>query len=271
MRSGSLAALDRARDRWEAVLRAVPNSEIEVAQAVFEVVDILNENPNVVAAIEDTARGADDRARLASDIFSGKVRDHVVELLMGLARDHWSEHGDLPLALEYLGVHALLIGARNANQLTDVEQELYVIMRTLRNQRGLRLTLSNLVYESDKRSDLAREVFKDYGSYTKELLARAVARLARGRTLAQALTIYLDLAAELDHHIVASVTSAIPLTREQEARLTAILTRTYNTAVAIHVTLDPSVIGGIRIHVGDDVIDGTLASRITALREQFTN
>ncbi|QJC21372.1 F0F1 ATP synthase subunit delta [Arcanobacterium buesumense] len=271
MRSGSIAALDRARDRWDAVLRNTPGMEIDSANAIFAVIDILCSYPNVIAAMEDSARGEDSRAQLAHDIFSGKVREDVVELLMGLTRDHWSENGDLPLALEYLGIHTLLVGAKQSGQLTDVEQELYVILRTLRNERGLRLTLSDTLYEPLQRAELARKVFHEYGTYTKELLARAVVRIERGRTLAQSLTRYLDLAADLDHHIVASVISAVPLTRAQEERLTKILTRTYNTAVAIHVTLNPDVIGGIRIHVGDDVIDGTLASRIAALREKFTN
>ncbi|SPT75005.1 F0F1 ATP synthase subunit delta [Arcanobacterium haemolyticum] len=271
MRSGSQAALDRARDRWGAVLETVPETEIDAAESIFSVADLLVSHSHLVAALEDNARDPEDRAQLAHDLFDGKVRGDVVELLMGLARERWSESGDLTLALEHLGVHTLLAGARRSGQLSGVEEELYVAMRTLRNERGLRLTLSDSIYEPLARAGLARNVFDSYNVFTKELLARAVVRTERGRTLAQSLTAYLDLAAELDNHIVASVTSAIPLTREQEERLSAILTRTYKTDVTIHVSIDPAVIGGIRIHVGDDVIDGTLASRITALRETFTN
>lgn len=144
-------------------------------------------------------------------------------------------------------------------------------MRTLRHERGLRLTLSDDHYPAAGRAELAQQIFASCSPYAQRLIMRAVVHTGRGRTLAQSLTRYLDLAAQLDQHIVASITSAVPLTRDQEDRLRSILTRTYNKGVAIHVTLDPAVIGGIRIHVGDDVIDGTLASRITALRENFTN
>jgi F-type H+-transporting ATPase subunit delta len=61
---------------------------------------------------------------------------------------------------------------------------------------------------------------------------------------------------------VARVTSAVALTPEQEQRLTASLTRLYGRTVGLQVTVDPSLLGGLIVQVGDEVIDGSIAHRL---------
>lgn len=271
MRSGSEAALKAARDRWSGLLHQRGSGERELAQALFAIVDILHANPTLTAALEDNARDPQDRATLVRNVLGGKVADEVTELVMGVARDRWSEQGDLVTGLESLGVFTLLSGAQREGKLSDVEGQLYTAMRTLRTERKLRLALGDSAYDVAARQKLVNDVFSDMDEHTRDLLSRAIVRNERGTTLAQSLTGYMDDAAQQGNHIAASVTSAIPLTDEQIERLSSILSRTYNTDVSVHVSIDPAVIGGIRIHVGDDVIDGTLASRLGAVREAFNN
>jgi F-type H+-transporting ATPase subunit delta len=63
---------------------------------------------------------------------------------------------------------------------------------------------------------------------------------------------------------VARVTSAVALTSEQEQRLTDVLGRIYGRTMGLQVTVDPSVLGGLVVQVGDEVIDGSIAHRLEA-------
>lgn len=150
MRSGSEAALTRARDRWDGLTSQIAGDELDIAQAIFSIADILGENPAIVAALEDSSRPADARANLVVNLFSGKTRGVVIDLLTGLARERWSESGDIVVSLEYLGAYTVLLGARREDELSRVEEELYVSLRTLRAERGLRLTLSDRHYPAQR-------------------------------------------------------------------------------------------------------------------------
>ncbi|VEI13764.1 F0F1 ATP synthase subunit delta [Trueperella bialowiezensis] len=264
MRSGSRIALARARDRWEGLLANRPGEELKFAEEIFSVVDTIEESHALANALEDASRGEDDRANLAKAIFDGRVADEVTELTMGLARESWSEMGDLTRALEDLAVHAILYGARRESLLGQTEQQLYRSSRIYRKRRDLRLAFTSVIHTAEQRMDLVSEVFTGANPYTVSLLRRAVAR--EGRSIGSLLRGYIAAAAEMGEHLVAAVTSALPLKREQEERLTAILSAKYNSDVQIHVSIDTAVVGGLRIHIKDDVIDGTLASRLNRAR-----
>ena len=62
--------------------------------------------------------------------------------------------------------------------------------------------------------------------------------------------------------MVATVTVAAALTSEEQGRLAAVLTRDYERPVHLNVVLNPDIVGGIRVEIGDQVIDGTVAARI---------
>ncbi|MDP1788870.1 MAG: F0F1 ATP synthase subunit delta, partial [Rhodoglobus sp.] len=64
-------------------------------------------------------------------------------------------------------------------------------------------------------------------------------------------------------------TSAAPLTAAQLDRLAKGLTKQYGRGLRINQIVDPAVIGGLRVAIGDDVIDGSIATRINDLRLQL--
>ena len=68
---------------------------------------------------------------------------------------------------------------------------------------------------------------------------------------------------------VARVTTAVPLTGAQEQQLGDVLARLYGRPVGLQVTVDPDVLGGLIVQVGDEVIDGSIAHRLEAARRRL--
>ena len=64
--------------------------------------------------------------------------------------------------------------------------------------------------------------------------------------------------------IVAEVQAADELTDAQRQRLADVLARVYHHPVSVQVNVDPELLGGLSVAVGDEVIDGTLSSRLSA-------
>ncbi|MBM7825835.1 F-type H+-transporting ATPase subunit delta [Arcanobacterium pluranimalium] len=269
MRSKSEAALARITEAWDALLREQQTSTVDFGEEIFNLADVMQENPSVLAALEDASRDIEDRIGLAERLFHGKVSSQVLDLLKGLVRERWAQDGDLLLALESIGIQTLLASAEKEDLLSKTEEELYQCLRTLKQERELRLTLNSTQHSVAARAQLIRKVFARVNPYTLALLVRAVAH-TKQFSLTAVIARYIDQASERGKHLVASVTAAIPLSTEQEERLRSILCRYYNQDVKLHIALDPTIVGGLRIHIGDDLIDGTLASRIADVKEVFS-
>jgi F-type H+-transporting ATPase subunit delta len=100
------------------------------------------------------------------------------------------------------------------------------------------------------------------------LAKRAV--LARERTFDHTLEEYVNLAAEQKNRLVATVRVARPLTEEQLQRMRAALTRQAGRPVTVQVVLDDQVLGGVRVELGDEVIEGTVAAKLEEARRLFS-
>jgi F-type H+-transporting ATPase subunit delta len=99
------------------------------------------------------------------------------------------------------------------------------------------------------------------------LAQRAVA--AGDHTFDITLEGYLLISAALRRRSLATVVVAHPLTADQEARLEAALTAQMKRPVNLMVVIDPNLVGGVRVEIGDEIIDGSMAGRFEAARRQL--
>ena len=76
----------------------------------------------------------------------------------------------------------------------------------------------------------------------------------------------LQAAARRRERSVAKVVSAVELSDAQQARLVAALTELYGRPISVRTAVEPAVRGGLVVRIGDEVIDGSVAARLTQAR-----
>lgn len=256
------AALDAAGDRAGLGSAA--------ADQLFAVVDTIDATPALRRNLSDPGTEPAARKGLAHAVFDAHVAPEVAELVAEAAALRWSSGSSLVAALERQAVRAELKLADAAGGLAAVEDELFRFARLVEREPDLRSSLADNAVPLEVRQQLVSDLLQDkVGPSTVRLARRAVA--ARERTFGHTIDSYVELAAAQRNRTVATVRVARPLDPAQIDRLTVALTRQAGRAVGVQVVVDPSVIGGVRVELGDQVIEGTVAAKLENARRTLSD
>jgi len=236
---------------------------------LFAVVDALESSPSLRRAVTDPGTPEQNRQQLVSAVLDGKVSKTAVDIVAEGAAMRWAGGRTFAAALERQGARATLMAAENADQLENTEDELFRFARLVDGNPGLRNALADRSVRLAHRQELVGSLLAGKTSdATIALAKRAVA--ARERTFGQTIEGYVTLAAAQKNRIVATVRVATPLTDEQRERLQRTLRNQVGRDVAIQEVIDENVVGGVRVELGDEVIEGTVASRLHDVRRLFS-
>ncbi len=240
----------------------------ELAEELFAVVDLLDRQPALRRALTDPGAGSGERAALIDALFADRLGATTKEILRAAADLRWGSASGLAAALERQGVRAVLTAAQNAGNLDTVEDQLFRFERLVSADAALRGAISDRSAPLAARQELVNDLLDGRADpATIELARRAVA--ARTRSFELTVNSYLTSAAALRQRALAHVVVARPLTPEQHDRLAAALARQLGRDVSLRVVVDPKVIGGVRVTVGDEIIEGTVAGRLEEARRQL--
>lgn len=235
------------------------------------VAKLLIAEPTLARHLSDSTGPADAKKQLLQRLFAGKVGAGTLELLDTAVSVRWSSTTDLVGAIELVARLSLLARAERENQAGDVEEQLFRFSRILDAETGLSSLLSDYTAPVSGRVALVRNVFNrgtGANPIAGELLAQAV-ELLHGQRADIAIAQLAQLAVTRRGEIVAEVNAAAELSATQRTRLTEVLTRIYNHPVSVQLNIDPALLGGLSVAVGDEVIDGTLASRLAAAKTKL--
>lgn len=102
-----------------------------------------------------------------------------------------------------------------------------------------------------------------------QLLIRQAVVAPRGVKPAKLVERFAELAAKRQERWIATVEVTRPLTEEQQARLQAGLNALYGRELKVNTVVDPELIGGIRVKVGDEVVDASVLTKLGELRRKL--
>jgi F-type H+-transporting ATPase subunit delta len=263
----SLAAAGTALD--ELIDRSTASDLASLADQLAAVTALLDREGGLRRALADSSAEPDRRQALFDRVLGSQLDVRSQELLRPLVRERWSSARDLADAVEQLSRRAALGVAERSGTLDDVEDELFRFGRILEAEPRLRQALEDRTVPVDKRIELLdRLVGERVDPTTRKLLEQGVTA-PRGHHLERTVTELVELAAARRERYVAYVTAPGPLTDEQETRLATALARIYGRQVSVQVGVDPELLGGLVIKVNDEIIDGSVLSRLQGLRHRL--
>ena len=157
---------------------------------------------------------------------------------------------------------ALFAVAQAEDVLPKVEDELYAFGKALEQHTDLREALTDAVLPVENKKAVVEDLLGERAHPITLGLLGFVIDLGRARHIPKIVEELARIASVERNHALAEVRTAVDLTDEQRRRLAEALSRATGRTVDLKVVVDPSVIGGVVARVGDEVFDGSIASRL---------
>jgi F-type H+-transporting ATPase subunit delta len=263
MDASSRESLAQARERLGERTSGAPGQTLlNLGDELFAVARLLEGEPSLRRALSDPGVKPVDRAGLAQRLLRGKVSDTALDLVETVARLRWSRPMDLVLAAETLATEAAFDAAVARSELDNVEDELFRFARIVAGDSALSRILSDRTAPVQGKTELLSRLLSQRVGPTTALLLRNVLTSSHVGNAENAIERLSEAASRRRGQDVAHVTTAVALSAAQERRLTDVLSKLYRRPIGLQISVDPDVLGGLVIRVGDEVIDGSVAHRL---------
>jgi F-type H+-transporting ATPase subunit delta len=265
--AASREAMASAEARLDAYVGSARAADLQrLGEELFAVTRLLDEQRSLRRLLSDPSSPESARTGLVERLLGQQVGEPTLDLVKGVVAARWSRAGDLVTAVESLARQALLAVAEKDGSLDNVEDELFRFGRIVDREPELAALLVDTARPADGRVALLDQLVAGKVSPVTATLLRQSVRLPRARHLDAVSEQLAELAAARRDRSVARVTTPVALSPQQEQRLTDSLTRLYGRPISLQIELDPSLLGGLVVQVGGEVIDGSVASKLAAAR-----
>jgi F-type H+-transporting ATPase subunit delta len=233
-----------------------------MAHDLFTALAIVDSSLGLRRALTDPSRDSGAKGKLVQDLFGKVISPGALSLISALSSQRWSSSGNFSDALEAIAIGALAASAEGAGELEQVEVEIFSVGRIVTSVSDLRQSLNDRKYSSEAKSSLLRSIFEGKVSGSTIRVLDYISANLRGRNIERTIEFYGVAIASYKERSVAHVKSAVALSAGQESKLASALEQSLGRRVRLSVEVDPTVLGGISIQVGDELIDGTVISRL---------
>jgi F-type H+-transporting ATPase subunit delta len=233
-----------------------------MARDLGSVVATLDSSTGLRRALSDQSRDGAAKAKLVDELFGVTIGKECLALIKEAYTLRWSTPSGLADALEVLSIEAWAAAAEAQGEGERLEVELFAVARTIHSSRELQEGIADLKYTMVAKSQLLTSIFGDVLAKSTKQVVDAFVTGTRGRSIERTLALYSNTVVARKERTIARVTSAVVLDEARQARLTAALEKALGRKIRVDVEVDPYVMGGISVRIGDELIDGTVINRL---------
>ena len=263
MRGEASRIADReSRDSLAPKLRDTREDAWRIGNELFTITKVLDDGIQLERALTDPSRPVADKVAVLKELLGDNAHPMTMEIMTDLVSRRWSRARDIANAVEDFGVDAMMYYADATDATLQVSIELSELHSALLNLPVVRAKLYDYQATSEARVKLFREVFsgKTLNKVTMRLAEHATCNLRRRRYLETIQWLINKFSRHMGESMV-TVTTATPLKKEQIKRLVEVYSAKVGRQVHINSVVDPTVLGGMRIQVGDEVTDNTVVAQ----------
>lgn len=268
MRGEASRIADReSRDLLASKLRDTREDAWRIGNELFVITSLLDGNVRIERALTDVSRPLKDKVAVLNTLLGDQVHPMTMEIMTEVVKRRWSRAADIANAVEDFGVDAMMYYADATDSTLQVSIELAELHSALLNTPVVRAKLYDETVPSEARVKFFHELFdgKGLNKVTMRLAEHATENLRRRRYLETIQWLINKLSRHMGESMVI-VTTATPLKQEQIDKLIAVYSKKIGRAVHINSVVDPSVLGGMRVQVGDEVTDNTVVAQLENLQ-----
>lgn len=261
-----------SRDSMAPKLRATSEEAWRIGNELFSVTNVLDHNIRLERALTDPSRPVADKVALLNELIGDQAHRMTVEILTDLVGRRWSRVSDIANAVEDFGVDGMMYYADATDATLQVSIELAELHSALLNLPVVRSGLSNDHASADARIKLLYALVggKDLNKVTMRLAEHAACNPRNRRFLSTIHWLINKFSRHMGESMV-TVTTAAPLSREQIDKLVTVYSKKLGRPVHINSNVDPTVIGGMRVEIGDEVTDNTVVAQLQQLQRRVTD
>lgn len=270
MRGEASRIADReSRDSLAPKLRDTREDAWRIGNELFTITKVLDDGIQLERALTDPSRPVADKVAVLKELLGDNAHPMTMEIMTDLVSRRWSRARDIANAVEDFGVDAMMYYADATDATLQVSIELSELHSALLNLPVVRAKLYDYQATSEARVKLFREVFsgKTLNKVTMRLAEHATCNLRRRRYLETIQWLINKFSRHMGESMV-TVTTATPLKKEQIKRLVEVYSAKVGRQVHINSVVDPTVLGGMRIQVGDEVTDNTVVAQLQNLHRK---
>ncbi len=263
MGSASRGSTELAKDALNASRDQI---DLAVAEQLFTAARSIGGSLQLRAIIADQSTDAASKREAVQVVFGRTFSPVALDLLKTIVGNRWSSGDDLLGGVEELGLRATAVSAASG---TTIGSELFAFSRAVSSNSELELAVGSKLGDTASKVALVDTLLGSKVSAQTLVIVKHLVQQPRGRRIGALVRYAASIVADQAGLAVATVTSARPIPTAQLDRLRRGLSKTYGHELEINPVIDAGVIGGLRVQVGDDVIDGSVASRLNDLRLQL--
>jgi F-type H+-transporting ATPase subunit delta len=244
-------------------------ADLNFAAELFAIAEAIASSVQLRNILSDPSAENAAKQGALNAVFGKTAGKSAVEFVTSLVALRWSTGRDLVAGIEQLAVYAVASIAAADKSISTLETELFSVRQTIDSDQELQFALSSKTATDASKLALVDALIGKKVSKATNLLVRNAVLIARRERVSVVLEQFGKQVSAVATRLVATVTVAAPLDAKQLDRLGAALAKNYGQELQLNVELDPTLIGGVRVQVADEIIDGSLSSRLNEARLQL--